>query len=407
MMTQEKTNAFADEKQQQAWYAAEAGFKRAAVLLNKKEATWDWTTNNATDFKAGTFRKIDMQTLKTLDASTKDSTNNPWYAVNIDQITADSYTWSSNKTFIITSVGEYMGERKVIKNTITVASSSGNDTTDKASVLAGNNIIITGTNLSLSGNSTVKQGNIEKIVTGGALNGNKNINYYDASGKTITQQDVVQENTWNLAYGTLKAGLFDDLSKLVISSNYFSNTSTIVSTVPNPVTKNIHYKTDSTITSDITLASDTNAVIYSDTQGKFDAKYGNTQNEITVPSGSLLVLMNGGTFTFSGQKNVTNVTGDLVIISLTNVVIDKMNTGPNTRVYIIAGQQATISNSNVSKCFIAANTLVFSGEQNYFTGQFFSVGETQLGSGTTIIGDKSVLSYFGYPAEIMTKIDKT
>ena len=50
MMTQEKTNALSDSKQQQAWYAAEAGYKRAAILLGQKEENWNWTNNDVSTF---------------------------------------------------------------------------------------------------------------------------------------------------------------------------------------------------------------------------------------------------------------------------------------------------------------------------------------------------------------------
>ena len=150
MMTQEKTNALADWKQQQAWYAAEAGFKRAAVLLGQKETSWTWTTNDATAFKAGTFNKIDMQTLKTIANSTSDSSTNPWYAVNIDRITGSTYSgWSTGpNAFEITSVGEYMGERKVIKQSVTITvTGGGGENTPKPAlegvIQAGGDVILT------------------------------------------------------------------------------------------------------------------------------------------------------------------------------------------------------------------------------------------------------------------------
>jgi type II secretory pathway pseudopilin PulG len=129
MMTQEKTNALSDAKQQQAWYAAEAGYKRAAVLLGQKEDTWEWTNNDASTFNKGTFdKKVDMKTLQVSGSDLKDTADNPWYAVNVAEITTEKYTSypsSGSQTYSITSVGEYMGERKIIKRTVKISTNGG------------------------------------------------------------------------------------------------------------------------------------------------------------------------------------------------------------------------------------------------------------------------------------------
>ena len=135
MMTQEKTNALADSKQQQAWYAAEAGYKRAAILLGQKEENWNWTNNDVSTFNKSVFnRKVDMKTLEVNDVNLKDTVDNPWYAVNVAEITTDKYesyptTSGDSKTYAVTSVGEYMGERKIIKRTVKVIASSTNPDT--------------------------------------------------------------------------------------------------------------------------------------------------------------------------------------------------------------------------------------------------------------------------------------
>ena len=136
MMTQEKTNAFADEKQQQAWYAAEAGYKRAAILLTRSKTEWvnnntdwSWTTYDATKFKSkneSDLTKISLTDGSVITDATKVKTL-PWYAVNVSQITDSTYArpTSGTTTYTITSIGEYMGERKVISREVTTKITGG------------------------------------------------------------------------------------------------------------------------------------------------------------------------------------------------------------------------------------------------------------------------------------------
>ena len=42
MMTMEKTAAASDYREQQAWYAAEAGYKRAVAQLEAGNSKWSW-----------------------------------------------------------------------------------------------------------------------------------------------------------------------------------------------------------------------------------------------------------------------------------------------------------------------------------------------------------------------------
>ena len=128
MMTQSKTNALADEKQQQAWYAAEAGFKRAQMLITKGNPTWTNLLTAYDDIKTNNKDKF-----TTIDLTSGIENNNianttPWYAVSIvtqGTTTNLSAAPSTGTTYTITSVGQYMGERKVITRDVTFGSSGG------------------------------------------------------------------------------------------------------------------------------------------------------------------------------------------------------------------------------------------------------------------------------------------
>lgn len=421
MMTQEKTNAFANEKQQQAWYAAEAGYKRAAMLLTRPKTEWvgnnldwSWTTYDATKFKSKSesdLTKISLADGSKLTDDTKVKTL-PWYAVNIDVITDSNYADyafpTTTQTYTITSIGEYMGERKVIRRTVKLTV-TGDSSPTNPSGLAGNNIIISGGHVNLSGNTTINAGNVSGIVTQG-YNGNNNVSYTDTNGNTYKGSSSIPTTSWTDDYTKLQAGLFDNLNTLIDPAKYFNdtsdyyndqNTKTISSTIS--VTKNLHLQSDTTISGKVNVSAGTKALLYDDTNLTLSAK-----SVVNVASGGLLVFMTSGEFTWTGQnKNTYNANGDIIIISRGKVTIDKMYTGPNTRVYIIADNEVAISNSTIANCFIAANKLNFSGGQNNFTGQFFTKESVDLGSGTVLTGDNSVLSYFGYPSTILATITKS
>lgn len=156
MMTQEKTNAFADEKQQQAWYAAEAGYKRAAILLTRTSTDWNsdwsWTTYDDDKWKDGSsngktadLTKVDLATTSIL-SSDSDILNKPWYSVHInlksgttvgDSIGKTYAHPSSTQIFTITSIGQYMGERKIITRDVTLTVTGSATTPTKKPSVAG------------------------------------------------------------------------------------------------------------------------------------------------------------------------------------------------------------------------------------------------------------------------------
>lgn len=51
MMTMEKTAAASDYREQQAWNAAEAGYKRAVAALSNKNNDWRWLLHRKNIFE--------------------------------------------------------------------------------------------------------------------------------------------------------------------------------------------------------------------------------------------------------------------------------------------------------------------------------------------------------------------
>lgn len=113
MLTTEKTAAASDYREQQAWYAAEAGYKRAVAALENKNNDWGWITKDA-DIQTSNFLHLG------LDRGKVDQ-EKIWYAVGIMKDALDlSGTSEDNVAYQITSVGSCQGIRKVIRKVYTL-----------------------------------------------------------------------------------------------------------------------------------------------------------------------------------------------------------------------------------------------------------------------------------------------
>ena len=119
MLTTEKTAAASDYSEQQAWYAAEAGYKRAVAELEAGEINSKWLSSGG-DLENGTFDEKNI--LKIPETQTKAVESSAiWYAVAIDGISKDkTYSPEAGKTYAITSVGSCQGIRKVIRKDFTL-----------------------------------------------------------------------------------------------------------------------------------------------------------------------------------------------------------------------------------------------------------------------------------------------
>ena len=114
MMTMEKMAASSDYREQQAWYAAEAGYKRAIASLNDGSSEWNNWLSKIAEIKSGDFY------LNSLDSQKADK-QGVWYATAITEIKDDNevdVTIPGDKAnYIITSVGSCQGIRKVMRKT--------------------------------------------------------------------------------------------------------------------------------------------------------------------------------------------------------------------------------------------------------------------------------------------------
>lgn len=139
MMTMEKTAAASDYREQQAWNAAEAGYKRAVAQLEAGNAIWkDWLIDD-NDLKDGTFSVVNGLGGEPQSGNEKLAgvlENGIWYAVAISSATSGvelkhgesgngNYTPVQGETYSITSIGFCNGIHKVIRKTYTLGDNGG------------------------------------------------------------------------------------------------------------------------------------------------------------------------------------------------------------------------------------------------------------------------------------------
>lgn len=122
MLAQENKTAQNDWEEQQAWYAAEAGFVRAKTELNNSADGGDW------GWLAKSPSKADLQAaLQSIADEVLIGTKTAKYAVYISpELTASDIPAASTQ-YNITAVGWVNGMQKILKETIITANSSGDN----------------------------------------------------------------------------------------------------------------------------------------------------------------------------------------------------------------------------------------------------------------------------------------
>ena len=103
-------------REQQAWNAAEAGYKRAVAALSNKNNDWRWLTPEEyiRDSDSANFAHL------SIDGNKVDQ-DEIWYAVSIMGNNADivsGYIPEEDVVYQITAVGSCQGVRKVIRKSM-------------------------------------------------------------------------------------------------------------------------------------------------------------------------------------------------------------------------------------------------------------------------------------------------
>ncbi len=171
MLAHENATAMTDEKDQQAWYAAEAGMKRAKAEIVEKTSQNDfkkWLTEDKKFPNKGT-------TIAVKDGQKPGKEDEARYAVYIgygDKNLYDDEMASGKQEYNIISVGYYMDSTKIINDNLITGNSSGGGGGETSKPALGNNIVTATGTVTVENSST---GNIN-----GFFSGNKGV--FDGTG---------------------------------------------------------------------------------------------------------------------------------------------------------------------------------------------------------------------------------
>lgn len=380
MLAQENRTARNDWEEQQAWYAAEAGFIRAKTELNNTTTggDWSWLAQSTTDLTPMIPINDDVLT----------GTKKAQYAVYISPALTTTGSPASSTTYTITSVGQVNGVQKIMKKTIVTASSStGGATTTTpvattALVAAGGTITVNDPWMKFSSDGTV--------FTSKALTVNTNS---DASASTA--------NWW----GSLTTSLYTHLPASMFSypsgttKGYLSTGGALSLTAGQTVYvdslqatdwKGDHYTWNGSI--NVTGAAGSTVYFTSTAASSL------TFNGITGPSTGepLNIIIDGDSsisgLSFSGNVRVI-VNGKLTLGG---------GSGTGNFMFLSSGDLT------VSQSISSINNLFLSSDSNIiitgaFKGQMQAKGNINIyGTGTTYTFNGDVLKAFSFPSEMTT-----
>ena len=322
MLTTEKTAAASDYREQQAWYAAEAGYKRAVAELEAGEINSKWLSSGG-DLEKGTFDEKNI--LKIPETQTKAVESSAiWYAVAIDGISKDkTYSPEAGKTYAITSVGSCQGIRKVIRKDFTLGDdgeSEGEEEPPQEDVYLIDALVASGGAVSIyfvNGDNSGK-------VYGSSIDapGFKKVGVVpDNSVKYYVQDKVFSSSYYKDIQNNIEQDLTD--GSLLIKGNYYYRNADINNNI-------------SVAGSSVLLTS---------------RKINLSNSTIEIPENCNLQGVAKGNIEIANVK-VTGM-GQLTIISKGLITINSL-TG-DSRILII-GSKVKFDNPDVRKCFISSNS---------------------------------------------------
>lgn len=322
MLTTEKTAAASDYREQQAWYAAEAGYKRAVAELEAGEINSKWLSSGG-DLENGTFDEKNI--LEIPETQTKAVESSAiWYAVAIDGISKDkTYSPEAGKTYAITSVGSCQGIRKVIRKDFTLGDdgeSEGEEEPPQEDVYLIDALVASGGAVSIyfvNGDNSGK-------VYGSSIDapGFKKVGVVpDNSVKYYVQDKVFSSSYYKDIQNNIEQDLTD--GSLLIKGNYYYRNADINNNI-------------SVAGSSVLLTS---------------RKINLSNSTIEIPENCNLQVVANGNIDIANVK-VTGM-GQLTIISKGLITINSL-TG-DSRILII-GSKVKFDNPDVRKCFISSNS---------------------------------------------------
>ena len=237
MMTMEKTAAASDYREQQAWNAAEAGYKRAVAQLEAGNSKWSWLSAAGGLTGEGNFGFSPNPSSLDLEKVNQDGV---WYAVSIvdaDEDILDGYKPKEGTVYTITAVGSYNGIRKVIRKEYTLGDNGGTGGGDEGGeetlklpglVQAGGKVTFAndGTG-AIDGNIYVSDSGKVEDKTNGGVGGYKDGKIYADKElvhglKTLIPNSVFEENSYENLQEVIVSEQWDKIN-LASNTNYLIN----------------------------------------------------------------------------------------------------------------------------------------------------------------------------------------
>lgn len=377
MMTMEKTAASSDYREQQAWYAAEAGYKRAVAQLKAGNTIWkDWLIDD-NDLKDGTFSVINGLEIEQQSGKGKQAgvlKDGVWYAVAISSATNGTdlkhgergdgnYTPVQGETYVVTSIGSCQGVRKVIRKDYTIGDNGGSggggsvEDPEDPEPPQQENVYLSDALVAANGSVTinfVNGNNSGKIYNNGALDayGFHKVGAIPSTGVKYYVQEKVFDSSY---YKNIQNKADQDLrdGRIITKGDFY-------------------YRSADINGSNISVAE--NSVLLTDG----DIKLQNMT--INVGSGVLQIIANGKI-----EINSVKVTGggQLTVISKGNLTVN--NLIGDSKILLI-GNTVNFTNPDVTKCFISSKDSIFMQVQG--NDKFEYRGQMQAGGSVHIVGNQ-------------------
>jgi hypothetical protein len=373
MLTQENKTAQNDWEEQQAWYAAEAGFVRAKTELKNSAdgGSWGWLAKSASQ----TDLNVALQSISD-DVLT--GTKQAKYAVYISPELSASAIPASSTEYTITSVGQVNNTQKILKKTITTAASSGGETGNTVInlpglVQAGGTVTIANSNYSITGDvygtKFVDQTGNQKPTTGG--------NYKGAASATVATK--IPDSVFSLSSYTNLTTITPSSAWVAIniqeSGNYLMNWPLVVNQW-----SNWGYLLNST--SDVTLFVHSASPITFYTTNGIVGPTDTTKGPLTIIFDNNVVLSGGP------------ITGNVRI--LVNGTMDyEVNGSGNDRLMVASNGNMILGRAMQYGLLSSNDSITLNSSCSNFVGQIIAKGDVYMATGS-ITYDTTVANTTGF-----------
>lgn len=382
MMTMEKTAAASDYREQQAWYAAEAGYKRAVAALSNKNNDWRWLTPEEYIQDRDSTSFVHWS----IDGNEADQ-DDIWYAVSIMGNNADivsGYIPEEDVVYQITAIGSCNGIRKVIRKEYTLGDNGGTGGGDEGGVAkpedleglihAGGKVDLTNSGGYTNISGSIYANGIDIVEDPSKLKDfynytNKDYNYGNWLNTKIPEKYFADKSKLNdnqrykNKYGSMP------LTVIKENESYFVDSKSVVDWDGKPITNSI---------SILNGANGAYIYVYDGMEKKIQGIYGPQSGK------PVTIIIDNDTDTTVG----INFTGKVRVICKSGITFNGYGQYSG-KLMVLSNGDITTKGFTISSGFISSNqNVLISGAA--FTGQIVARNNVKIIGQKTIL-DKSVL----------------